>query len=397
MRYQILRRSSGASTGAMADWVTRSTGPGVIWAHRFESPSTWDRWVHGDQSGLSLSRIPNDGILGDGCLQHRCTPTILPDGGFARPLKPCNGNGGNIPHDINNAGLYHDGTTVVDSAGAENVYVNGRGGFFGHSSYHLNPAWDNTTLHPPPYRAYIGTDYYVQFRFKPSFNRFTAGETDGKIAMAHLTYSSTPRSEIVVYARTNFGTKWFNAYTGAGGRHDLGAGYPSNPDGTSIQPGGVKEATCLYGIGEAAGDPANCWCWTPGEWHTVLMHIVPGTIDPVEYGNTLAHRNTGLEVWIATQSRINTLGTNAYQLVQRKMDYALFQDPQPYSVGFEPDKYGSSPQTVNGYGQPYGGAIIALNAFNGGEFLRPSVQPEGWDQRYDQPIASTQFIPCPAV
>lgn len=393
----LILRSSASASSAEADWIERSTGANVIWSADFRDPTHWSRWVFGDEAGLSLSRIAGDGILGEGCLQHQCTPTILPDGGFARPLKPCNGNGTTIPHDINNAGLYHDGTTVLNSSDASSVYVNGRGGFFGHSSYHSDPNWDNATLHPSPYQAYIGTDYWVQFRVKFSANRFTDGETDGKIAMTHLTYSTTPRSEIVLYCTTSYGSKWIQMYTGAGGRHDLGGGYPTNPDGSSIQPGGVKAATCLYGIGASAGDPAFCTLWSADEWCTVLMHIIPGTIDTTDYTNQVAHRNTGVELWIAPQSRIDSMGSSAYILVQSKLDYALVQDAQPYSGGFEPDKYGSSPQTVSGYGQPYGGAIFALNAFNGGASLRPSVQSEGWYQRYDQVICSTASIPCPAV
>jgi hypothetical protein len=320
----------------------------------------------------------------------------LPDGGFARPLKPVNGNGTSIPHDINNAGLYHDGTIVLNASDALNVYVNGRGGFFGHPDYHSDPNWDNTTLHPNPYKAYIGYDYWVQYWVRFSPNRFTSGETDGKIAMFNLTYNTTPRSEIVNYLRTDYGTRWINLYTGAGGRHDLSGGYPSETTGDSIQPGGVKAATCLYGIGDSAGDPAFCSLWPVDEWCSVLMHVIPGHVAP-DYSNPPAYRDTGVQMWIAPNSRIASLGSSAYIKVFDKLDFAIYEDPQPYSGGFEPDKYGSVPQTVNGYGQPYGAAIVAMNGFNGGASLRPSVQVGGWYHEYDQIIASVNSIPCPSV
>jgi hypothetical protein len=343
-----------ATTSAQADWTSRSTAAGVIWAHRFTDDASVNKFIVGDLTAAKpfVFRVPNDGIMGDGCLCIDTPAGKTQTGSWGRPMQP-------IPGDINRPGL----PVGSDFAQVTPQFNNWRGGFFGHSSYASQ--WPGQM---------IGTDYYVQYRVKFHPNRFNSNEPSGKMLMLVTNYT-TPSQEIVVQALTDYGGGYYRMYTSVGSSFNSFLSNPQGaPMGASIQPGGPYAATCVIGQGQLGKAFSNCFVWPTNEWVTVLMHVIPGRQN---VNSNLADpanpHDTGIEVWVART------GQTSYTKIWDKKDYVWHFD----------NNY------LGGEQMPFGWNWLNFTAFTGGAVAVPSVA--GYYHRHDQVIFSNQFIACPTV
>lgn len=341
---------------AQGDWVARSTGPGVIWAHRFNDPATVARFTIAPdlpQAIQYVKHVANDGIMGDGCLSIDSPAGARQYGSWGRPMRP-------IAGDVNKPGL-ELGPTITSAAQANSAFVNMRGGFFGHSEYHTR--WPG---------QFIGTDYYLQFRVKFHPNRFNADEPMGKMLM-FVTGYQTPQQEIVMRLRTDYGGRWFNMYTSVGTNFNSELNDPQGGgNGSSLQPGGAFGSTCIQGV---APDGTNkCYLWPTGEWITVLVHVIPGRQHVSSNLSDPANpKETGIEVFVARA------GQTTYTKIWDKKNYVWFYDAN----------------YVDQSPAPFGWNWLNFTAFTGGSVAVPSAH--GYYHRHDQMIFSKQFIPCPVV
>jgi hypothetical protein len=351
------------NANANADWLARSTGPGVMWAHNFDSAAEvgrfrFDNWGYNDVNNNDPTNTVTwqpDGFAGGGCVQIAVPTGGTANGGWMRPFQALPGDRG-----------YTSGPDWVGQyiGSASNWQV----GYYGHSSYHDTSTNVINGIVTP---TWAGTDFYIQCRVKISASRFSAGNPDGKLIFLGVT-NLTPDQEVVVRSVQQ---GFWSVYTNFGSRNnstlydpqDGGSG-PYN----SLQPGGAYATTCGPG-GPNPGyqSPGFCYYWPPDTWVTMLIHMIPGlqggvgtpgNISNVDYSNTAA-KNTGIQVWIAGP------GQTSYTKIWDKQDYIWSFDPAPYGWNmFEPSAYmNNAPSAV------------------------------GWTHRYTQVIFSKQFIPNPQV
>lgn len=343
----------------MADWNTRANGAGVVWAQRFTQLSDVQRFiVASSQSGAQqyVNFVANDGIIGDGCLSVDTPAGQSQYGSWGRPLRPCTG-------DVNKAGLPVYAQTFDSGATTTNVFANMKGGFFGNADYQKASPSD-----------FVGNDFYIQFRVKFSTNRFNSNEPTGKMFMITTGYENAMQ-ELVLQARTDYGGHWYTMYTNTSTGFNSALNNPQSASGTngsSLEPGGAYNSTCIEGI---APDGTNkCYLWPVNQWVTVLMHIIPGhQFTVADLTSPLNAKDTGLQVWIAPA------GATSYTKIWDKQDYVW--------------QYGNN--YLGGTPQPFGWNWINFTAFTGGASPVPSVA--GYYHRHDQIIVSTQMIPCPQV
>lgn len=344
-----------APASGEADWSARSSGPGVVWAHRFRDAASVDKFIVASDMAEAkryIYRTADDGVLGDGCLTIDTPAGQAQAGSWGRPMQPISG-------DINRPGL----PTGPAFSQVTSAFVNWRGGFFGHSSYHTR--WPG---------QFLGTDYYLQYRVKFHPNRFNANEPSGKMLMLVTNYS-TPSQEIVVQALTDYGGGYYRMYTNFGNSFNgFLSGPQGAPMGASIQPGGAFASSCVIGEAKLGKGYNNCWVWPTNEWVTVLMHVIPGRQCVTQSLNDPANpRDTGIEVWVARA------GQTSYTKIWDKRDYVWFYD----------NNY------LGGEQMPFGWNWLNFTAFTGGSVAVPSTS--GYYHRHDQIIFSTEFIPCPLV
>lgn len=350
--------SSGGTAGnggtipanAEEDWNQRSTAPGVVWAQRFTTPESVNKFIVATDQELAKKYVkfePSDGVLGDGCLAIDTPAGEVQSGSWGRPMQP-------IPGDINSPGL----PVGPDFEQVTPAFVNWHGGHFAHQDYHSE--WPDQC---------IGTDFYFQYRVKFSVGRFDEVEPGGKMLMIVTGYH-TPSQEIVTTAKTSYGGGWFNMYTSVGSNFNsfLDSSQQQN-QGASMQPGGPFDDTCV--VGQNALDD-NCWVFHEGEWATILIHVIPGH-DHVngDINDPANPHDTGIEVFAARA------GETSYTKIWDKKDYVWLFDAQ----------------YIDGEDQPNGWNWLNFTAFTGGSVAVPSVN--GYYHRHDQLIFSTQFIECP--
>ena len=372
---------------AEVDWQLRSTGADVVWAERFPTETDALRHVAASTSATLDDNVfvPDDGVIGDGCLSQITPAGETYSGSWGRPLGP-------IPGDINNAGLpiapiVQSNPTWFTTPSLTSVgRVNYRGGQFGHPDYLLGG------LGCPYYPAdgdFIGHDFWVQFRIKFSVGRWTdPTEPGGKICNIEQNHSN-PRQEIVLSsgnAAVNtsvspgqvvgppppYGSGWLEAYSDYGNNQPRT--FNSENGHTEIQNGEwgptCYEGTSPIGWNSTTPGPKGCFCWPEGVWITVLQHVTPGHVQTAD---------TGYSVWV-DWDQANNQKSNTYIPIHSINNWSLFFGTNSY---------------VNEDPQPYGYNYMALLAFNGGANQVPSTN--GYYHRIDQVICSTSMIPCPQV
>lgn len=394
----------GSADAAVADWQARSTGSGVLWAHRFSSPSDpslyWAQLSTNEGGGRRFGYRPNEGVIGDGCFESFIPAGTEVNGGWTRPLAPVVGSPAvgkylAYPADINNAGVeplpfkdfyaYYTG----DPAGK---LGNACGGYVTHPEY-MATKNRKYTVGGKSYNeiVYAGAEgIYLQYRTKfPTLpngdNRLDYKDLPGKLVMFSNMSPSNANNEIVTNVMPGYGNRFF-MYS------DRGAMFLYDPQsasgsGASMQPGGAYSSTCRMTSSGSEPAAAACWRWPKDEWVTVLMQVVPGRHNPgYPYLPTAKYFDTAIRIWVARQ------GQTSYTKIWDKSDYAF-----SYTNGSSPTVYAGSPNPLANTEQAWGfnGVRFTAYANPGGSLAQP--YPKDVLVLHDQIICSTKFIPCPAV
>lgn len=372
----------------LSDWVSRSTGPGVIWAQRFTQDLDVNRFLGANTPNKTtaaafIRRSATDGILGDGCMEHFFPQGGLPQYGWVRPLFPIASAG-----DVNNAGLpvindglYGTTTGQFPTSVYPGAFVNYNGGsHFVHPDYLIsaNQGWSKPGGIPQPQILRQGP-FWIQFRVKFSATRFNSAEASGKFFMITGWYANC-QQEIVLQARTEYGGGWFEWYTSVGSNFNSQLRKPEEGSPQSIQPGGAYGLTCLNDGRQIGGGAGNCFVYPTETWVTMMIKVTPGrqfvTSSPgwsTAAANAPA-RTTGLQVLAALP------GATSWTVIADVPDFIFY---------FDGDYLGA------GSAQPWGWSVVNFTPFNGGASAQPVVNAAGWYHRFDQIICSTQAIPLP--
>lgn len=361
-----------------SDWIARSTGPGVLWAHNFDSASEVDafRVVAGygnDPTNASKSTClwdAADGFAGGGSLT--CS---VPTGGFSsgywnRPMAafaaPHNGRPTNDA--AANGAVRLRTYNAHDHTQDWNFY----GGYYGHPSAQAAfPTWQGQS------GIWDGTEFWVQFRAKITGARWTPGNPNGKLVFIDVT-GLTGSQEIIIQSENSPGAAGDRYYDRNPFRMYTSQGSEPNSLLVSsrgeVQPGGPYARTCSL---SNLGVPRACWVWPSDEWVTVLVHLVPGGDNDAYYGahpsaplSSWPFRDTTLEAWVAR--RHERAYTKVYESRTLALDYYSNKHHPPAYNKFGPAAY-----------------------MNAGASPRPAVA--GWSQKFTQIVFSREFIPCPSV
>lgn len=337
-----------AVNDAEADWILRSTAPGVVWAHDFRNDAEVDafRWTSGygnDPRAVGnpragrVRRITTDGITGGGCLEiFRAAGTQETGAHWWRPLSPIvgTGNGRGIDDPGANGKLKPQPYAATDRGGQIQYF--GDRGFYGHPSYHTGNVFD-------------GHEYYLQMRVKMDPRRAQQGMPQvGKLMYMTRTDQSLTTQEIVTYSGGHV-----SAYPTRNNFQMYGGG-DSNPlYGKAIGAGGSTDRQPGSELGKCDPNnaPGRCWAWSGG-WDTIMYHLIPGRDGVPE---------SVIRVYAAHE------GEKKYTKIW-DMVWA--------------NRYGS--------GHPFGYNAIILSTYTNSQNC-----PSDFWHRYDQIILSHEFIPCP--
>jgi hypothetical protein len=349
----VLAASEGAPSNANSDWLARSTGAGVVWAHNFDAATEVDnfRWQGGIGNVPVLANsdgntrwVSSDGFAGGGCLEINIPGGGLSAAGWIRPFSPLlAGGNGKAANDPGDGGAITRRTWNPNSTGQAEAWVNG---------FYANPA-DFATQGGAA--AFDGSEFYIQFRVKVSGNRANPANPPGKLAfIARTRY--TPNNEIVIQSLTN---PRYSMYTNFGSR--------SNSFLFEPQDGGSGPHSSLQPGSEFA-TPPTYWNWPLDEWVTVQVRVTCGRHSPGDSPNmATGFRETGITVWVARA------GATSYTKIWDKQNYVI--------------TYGSGSDIL-----PWG-----WNAFIPSGFMNsvPAAAGAGWTHRFTQVIFSRQFVNCP--
>ncbi|HZP86609.1 MAG TPA: hypothetical protein VFB54_07290 [Burkholderiales bacterium] len=383
----------------VSDWLARSTGSGVVWAHNLDTQSEIDkfRW-HASEGALSGGNLPNlaqaesdgysqvdrltydttDGFAGGGCIN-----ILVPAGSNSdkiawwRPLSalasPGNGKAADDPGA--NGTLARRTWSPTNNVDAT---FNFQKGYFGNATEQALNGADyagNTNV-------WDGTDFYLQFRCKFSASRFRTDQPQGKLLYIDILGGS---GEQEVLLRANQKMSWnqntgaFDIYTSFGNHLQSFLGSVQGDTGatTAREPGGAFAATCTFGAGVQ-----TCFEWPADTWVTVLVHVIPGQnayrtvgFDPGDQATwTSAPKDAGLQVWVAPQ------GQPTYTKIWDKTDYIWIYSSSDIDVGNR-NPAGFNAVAVRAY----------INSFDG------SHASVDFTHKYTQFVLSKNFIACPQV
>jgi hypothetical protein len=368
--------TSCVPANAEADWVARSTGEGVVWAHDFRSPSEVDafRWQGGignvpnnALSDGSCRHITTDGITGGGCLEINIPTGGTARAGWWRPMSAIRaGDNGKTADD-----RAANGTLPKRAWNASNTnqtYLF-RTGYYGHSDYHAQvPTWQGQS------NIWDGTDFYLQFRVKMPASRWqpvNPYNPYGKLMFIDVT-GETGDGEIVIQSSDAGQQYWrkttpFRMYTSRGSNPNSFISHPQGAgQGSTLLPGSPYASTCTIG-GDVKAENA-CWEWPTDEWVTVLIHVIPGhRNDGVIYETDLSkwpNKDFGIQVWVAR------FGQTSYTKLFDKLNLAWYYASDLHPLG-------------------------AFNSICPSGYMNGVNAVLGWYHRYDQIIFSKQIIPCP--
>lgn len=368
-----------------ADWVNRSTGLGVVFAHNFENAAevynfSWANNV-GNQpdpntTDQTLLWDPTDGFAGGGNAMITIPTGGLSTGNLIRPFSALDGtsNGKGIADPAAN------GTLPIrswdHSAGFDQPW-NFRNGFYGHvDEQAAAPTWPNIAGATQT-NIWDGTDFYIQLRVKFSSTRWQggvwngtpgSGNPPGKLAFIDIT-PVTGYQETVVRSPARWswdrGAGAFDMYTVHGSFYGGELGNPQGPGDNTMQPGG-SAAVCTLGHSTL---PQDCWEWPTDQWVTLLFHFIPGKQNDfitlnIENILDCPFPDAGIEVFYCLPGQTN------YSLLWRKLDYFWY--------------YNSSGTVPN-----------CFNAIKLSGYMNGVNSVIGWTQKYTQLIFSKQIIPCP--
>lgn len=349
-------------TTAAADWATRTSAAGVLWAHRFQSATDVTRWQTADPMTGQTFESGRGVIAGDGCLRQTVLQRASPGGGSAiawrRPLQP-------QPGDINQPGV-----PVGSGASCLSLWNSAIMHGIMHPDYNGVPVGS-----PARTGVMLGSDLYLQFRVRYSPGHFASGMPYAKMMYVTCNYQD-PSQEYVLRSTSYIGSNLAlpTMYTSWEQMFNSGLEDPqSNGPGFGLKEPGYS-ATC------AADNPAGCWVWPENEWVTVQLHLKPGH----QYGSTTlsspandGSRDTQIEMYVARP------GETSYTRIFQKLNYVWAFD--------DGSQNGSSPTARH----PYGWTWMQFNPYTGG--AQWAAQPEDTWNEFDQVICSLQPIACPQV
>jgi hypothetical protein len=438
----------------LQDWINRSTGPGVVWAHRFnddsamyfgtryeQSTGVWhykDNQFTPPPNESYTWRNPNDGIMEDGCLELFCPAGTTPNCVWGRPLAPLIAEQGqgvlshlSYPKDINNAGLYESSfqqffSQNVSQHSKLNTF---RGANFGNAAYRAEwgdgeRIWSEFGLQPSATRWYRehkewvhSGRFWMQLRMKLSPSKLSRFERASKLMWPmERSMSNTDQAAVVMTTRaggtTNSPTtqpngtyKWptgTNIYR-AQGAFDLEADmFPYDQPRRAIH-----EDFSLGGCNRTSAGtlPDNvddvCWGYPSDEWFTVMWSFDMGTDTPENKINprwltdpTVPNKYIGWDFTTGLPTRDTTV--QVYVASPGDTAWTRLVDTTTWwwygndIEGLTTQRYGSF---WNGAVVPYGFNVMRFTLFNGGS----NNYPVFYDQwlRVDQIIFSTQEIPLP--
>lgn len=268
--FKIRVQPAGTPT-AEEDWISRISGPGVVWYHDFRRDDEVNafRWTGAYGSGNDpqaighstagdLRRITTDGVTGGGCLEIiRRAGSQECASGWWRPFSPLTtpGNGRTADDPAANGAVTlrsyspTPGGDEISNFGSPNSSPKG---VYGHASY------------GGAAQGYDGDEFYLQLRVKLDPNRIAGANADhtvGKLFYLSHTYRSLTSQELVTYSHGDGGNQgpgknYLRIYGG------WQVFYPLEDEASSgrIQPGSAV---------------AEDWYWSGG-WDTVMYHLVMG-------------------------------------------------------------------------------------------------------------------------
>jgi len=385
-----------------ADWVARSTGSGVVWAHNFDSASEVNQFREtggygidptGTGSGnVSTVQWQPGGFAGGGFLRISIPTGGTSNGQWSRPMSAINAG---QPGTAGGAG---NGKTTNDPAagGAVSLHTwdssqrsmayNWRKGYYANPAVQAKyPGWPLATNTG----VYDGTEFYLQFRVRISASRWHTGNPPGKLLFIDVTDQESDLQELVFRSVNNpdgiIGASWQGTnpllmYTSRGSYANsiIDGNQDSNYNG-AIEPGGPYASSCTY---TNAHNTGACWNYPSGDWATLLLHFVPGQ-DNSNYTGTppsgavsgWPYHDTTIEVWKCDP------GETAYTKIFEKFNLAWF---------YYTDGQTSAPNGPNGMFHP-----PAFNEIGPSGYMNGVAAALGWTQDFTQIIFSHQFIPAP--
>lgn len=388
---------------AEQDWISRSTGSGVVWAHNFASASEVNQFRYANGKGNDPTQSlggtnvvwnSSDGFAGGGCLEVDIpTGSTGANASWQRPMsalhagQPSGGGAGNgLSTDDPAAG----GTVALRTwnSATTSAIFNWRTGYYANPAVQTKyPYWPL----PGDTGIYDGNSFYLQFRVKISGSRWTTGNPDGKLLLIEPAAQLSDLQEIVVRsvnkhdAETGFNyvnTNPFLVYTSRGGYANSVLQNPQGSSSGSIETAGPYASSCTGGHTSVVG---ACWEFPADQWVTVLLQLVPGQDNSNYTGNapsgsvsTWPYHDTVLNAWVCPINAAN------YTQVFGMNNIALF-----YYTSGDP---GAGSDGPNGMWHP-----PAFNALEFSGYMNNQPIVSGWSQKFTQIIFSKQFIPCPVA
>lgn len=412
---------AGAPADAEADWLTRRTGPGVVWAHDFRYPEELGAFLtRGDPKYYTRTpTIEKDGPTGY-CLQY-----LNPAGAstesyqWGRIMSPVHAHENGLPYDdpassgqlIRRHWTY--GSRLQDRWGY---------GFYGHQAYHAAfPNWG-----PPEYpvtgtNAWDGSEFYLQFRVKMSASRFSSAQRDADGQATKIMFIDTnvpgtnglhnqqlimntlnaetgypPPHEKRYYrtARMNWATNQGNA-PDAGYQDMIFSSTQGRDDAPeTVNPGGEWASTCKFGSDSSGYYTAQadaCWEWPVDKWVTVHVYLKPGRHNQLpaptndyRWMQSAPYRETEMAVQVHVEG-----DAPVYRTIYRKSDLVWIYGDL-YADDHLGGSFGKVGQCLPGFNR------IMPTAFANLSYGTPAVAETYW-HRFTQIILSRRPIPCPTV
>jgi hypothetical protein len=403
---KTVNTSCASAASQQADWIARTGGPGVVWAHNFDAAAEVNQFRETSGYGMdptgtgsgkqsTVSWQPG-GFAGGGFLRIAVPTGGTTNGQWSRPMSAirsgqpgANGGAGNGKTVDDSAAGGAVALNTWDSSVTSTAY-NWRRGYYAHPAvqqkYPYWPQAGNTGI-------YDGSSFYLQFRVRISSSRWHAGNPAGKLLFIDVVDQESDMQELVFRSVNNpdsgfTGTAWGGGtnpllmYTSRGSYPNsiIDGNQDSSYDG-AIEPGGPYASTCTYGNAHSSG---ACWNFPADNWTTLLLHFVPGQDNSNYTGNapnaatsTWPYHDTTIEVWKCDP------GETTYTKIFEKFNLAWF---------YYTDSQTSAPNGPNGMFQP-----PAFNEVAPSGYMNGVPATLGWTHDFTQFIFSQQFIPCPQV
>lgn len=336
----ITNQTGGGSPTAQTDWLTRISGPQVVWYNGFASVAEvnnyrWENTVGNDPNGTApdaanIQWHPSGG------------PGNFP---FMTILRPAGSSDGNTPSwwrpfspftgATNGIGTNDPGAGVTLQSWNPNISS---------ELFSWTKGWYTQNA-----GIADGIDFWIQIRIKMDPNASLPGAVSPAKLLEITTASGTfINQNLITYLNGSFGsgTNYHRMYSGDGGglwdytsnafvsRQNISAGDPTVTTGSdrghNEQVGSAtwNPPTGYCNVANTAPGSTNaCWAWSGG-WDTVLYHVTPGPVAMTgPHGGTVC----GIQVYAAnagqtvyTKIRDQTIELNGWQAAGKEGWQALY-------------------------------------------------------------------------